>query len=278
MTATNRKRIINCLCFIPLILIIGFIVLPYLWTFVTSLKSNSELYSTHVTYIPKAPSLNNYRLLLQTTDFLPAMCRSLFVAIATTAIAVCVSSLAAYAFSRYQFRFKNLILSGILLLYMFPTVLYLTPLFLVFKKAGILGTWWCLLISNCTFTIPFSIWLLTSYIGEIPIELEEAAKIDGATVRQIFVKIIVPLLKPGIVATASYVFVSAWNEYLFSVMFTSSSTRTLTVSLASLIGEYDIRWDMISAGAILAIIPVMILFLFFQKNLVAGMTAGAVKG
>ncbi len=273
-----KSIFMRILFILSLSLIIAFIVLPYVWTFLTSLKNTGELYSTTVSYLPKSPTLGNYRELFTSTDFFPAMFRSLIISLLTSAIAIVVSSMASYAFARYEFKGKKLALSGILLLYMFPTVLYLTPLFLVFKNMRILGTWWCLLISNCTFTIPFSIWLLASYIQEIPKELEEAAKIDGATVSQVFLKIVMPLLKPGLVATGSYVFISSWNEYLFSVMFTSSATRTLTVSLASLVGEYDIRWDMISAGAVTAIIPVVIIFLLFQKNLVAGMTAGAVKG
>lgn len=273
-----KNIFMRILLILPLLLIVAFIVLPYLWTFLTSLKDSGELYSTTISYLPKNPTFQNYIELFTQTDFFPAMFRSLIISLLTSVIAIVVSSMASYAFARYEFKGKKLALSGILLLYMFPTVLYLTPLFLVFKKIHILGTWWCLLISNCTFTIPFSIWLLTSYIQEIPKELEEAAKIDGATVPQVFLRIVMPLLKPGLVATGSYVFISSWNEYLFSVMFTSSATRTLTVSLASLVGEYDIRWDMISAGAVTAIIPVVIIFLLFQKNLVAGMTAGAVKG
>ena len=272
------RSILSRLLYIVLFVIIAFIVLPYVWTFLTSLKNTHELYSTDITYIPRNPTLENYIELFTTTDFFPAMGRSLVISFLTSIIAVVVSSLAAYAFARYKFRFRNVAMSGILLLYMFPTVLYLTPLFLVFRQIGLLGTWWCLLISNCTFTIPFSIWLLTTYIKGIPMELEEASEIDGANLPHRLIRIVFPLLKPGIVATASYVFISAWNEYLFAVMFTSSSTRTLTVSLASLIGQYDIRWDMISAGAVTAIIPVVVIFLIFQKNLVEGMTAGAVKG
>ncbi len=274
----GRKSIAERLSYIILILIVAFIVIPYIWTFITSLKDTHELYSTTVTYLPKDPTLDNYIELFTTTDFFPAMGRSLVIAFLTAFIAVIVSSLAAYGFARYSFRGRHVILNGILLLYMFPTVLYLTPLFLVFRQIGILGTSWCLLISNCTFTIPFSISLLTTYIHGIPKELEEAAEIDGAGLPQRLVRIVFPLLKPGVVATASYVFISAWNEYLFAVMFTSSATRTLTVSLASLVGQYDIRWDMISAGAVTAIIPVVIIFLVFQRNLVEGMTAGAVKG
>ena len=279
MKSKRKNRIISRVILYIILIAVTFIFLfPLIWIVSTSFKTTSEIFNGLYNWIPIDPTLDNYIELFTTTDFFPAMGRSLVIAFLTAFIAVIVSSLAAYGFARYSFRGRHVILNGILLLYMFPTVLYLTPLFLVFRQIGILGTAWCLLISNCTFTIPFSISLLTTYIHGIPKELEEAAEIDGAGLPQRLVRIVFPLLKPGVVATASYVFISAWNEYLFAVMFTSSATRTLTVSLASLVGQYDIRWDMISAGAVTAIIPVVIIFLVFQRNLVEVMTAGAVKG
>ena len=264
--------------YLPFFLLLVFIVFPYLWTFLTSLKSTQELYNKTVIYFPAHPSFDNYKTLFQQSDFFQSALNSLMVAVITCAIAICVSVMAGYAFSRYRFRGRNLALSGILLLYMFPQVLFLTPLFIVFRNLGLLGTWASLVVSYCTFTIPFAIWLMTGYIGEIPLEMEEAAKIDGASLPQLFTKIILPLLKPGMVASGSYIFINAWNEYLYAVMFTSSESRTLPVSLAALIGEYDVRWDLISAGGICAVIPVVLLFTVAQKHLVAGMTAGSVKG
>ena len=161
---------------------------------------------------------------------------------------------------------------------MFPQVLFLTPLFITFRNLHLLGSWVSLVIAYCTFTIPFAIWLMTGFMDEIPQEIEEAAKIDGASMPQLFLRVIIPLLKPGMVATGSYIFINSWNEYLYAVMFTSSETRTLPVSLFSFIGEYDVRWDMISAGGITAVIPVVLLFMLVQKHLVTGMTAGSVKG
>lgn len=274
----KNKRRQKVIMLIPLILIVTFVVFPYIWTFLTSIKPTNELYKTDIKILPRQITFENYITLFVKTDFLKSMIHSILIASVTSCISMLVSSMASYAFARYQFKGKNLALSGILLLYMFPSVLYLTPLFVVFNKLNMIGSPVALIVSYCTFTIPFSIWLLTSYMKGIPLELEEAGKIDGAGVPKLLYHIVMPLLKPGLVATGTYVFINSWNEYLFAVMFTTSKNRTLPVSLASLVGEYDLRWDIISAGAVAAMIPVVIMFMFVQKNLVAGLTAGSVKG
>ena len=264
--------------FIPLAVIVCFVLFPYLWTFLTSIKPTEELYTMDVKILPRNLTFENYKTLIENTDFLTSMLHSIIIAVITSCISMVVSSMASYAFARYRFKGKNLALSGILLLYMFPSVLYLTPLFVLFNNLKLIGSPIALVVSYCTFTIPFSIWLLTAYMKSIPLELEEAGKIDGANIPQLLYYVVMPLLKPGPIATGTYVFINSWNEYLFAVMFTTSDNRTLPVSLASLVGEYDLRWDIISAGAVAAMIPVVILFMFVQKSLVAGLTAGSVKG
>ena len=264
--------------FVPLTIIVCYVLFPYLWTFLTSIKPTDELYTMDVKILPKNLTFENYFTLFHNTDFFQSMLHSIVIAVITSCISMLVSSMAAYAFARYRFRGKNLALSGILLLYMFPSVLYLTPLFVLFNNLKLIGSPLALVVSYCTFTIPFSIWLLTAYMKSIPLELEEAGKIDGASIPKLLYYVVMPLLKPGLIATGTYVFINSWNEYLFAVMFTTSDNRTLPVSLASLVGEYDLRWDIISAGAVAAMIPVVILFMFVQKSLVAGLTAGSVKG
>ncbi|WP_306301461.1 carbohydrate ABC transporter permease [Thermoanaerobacter thermocopriae] len=132
--------------------------------------------------------------------------------------------------------------------------------------------------SYITFTMPFSIWLLTGYINDLPISLEEAAMVDGANKVQAFVKVILPLLRPGIIATGVYVFMTSWNEYTFAVMFTNEVSRTIPVALKTLVGELGVQWGLLTAGGIITIIPVCVIFFFVQKRLVEGLTAGAVKG
>lgn len=157
-------------------------------------------------------------------------------------------------------------------------MLFLTPLFITFRNLYLPGSWVSLAIVYYTFITPFVIWLMTSSTDETPQETEEAARIDGTSMSQLFLQVITPLLKPGMVATGSYIFISSWDEYSYAVMFTSLETRTLSVSLLSFIGEYDVWWDMISAGGITAVIPVVLLFTLVQKHLVTGVTVGSIKG
>lgn len=266
------------LFFLPLLMICAFIIFPYVWTCITSLKSSEEMFTAKVVYWPANPSFNNYKNLLGGTDFLKSMWNSLSVGLLSTLLAIIVSTMAGYVFSRYRFRGSKMVLGGVLLLYMFPQVLFLTPLYVTFKSLGLLGNVYSLCVAYVTTTIPFAIWLMAGFISDIPYEMEEAAKIDGANTAQSFVRIIVPLLRPGMVAAGSYIFINCWNEYLYAVMFTSSSNRTLPVALSSFIAENRIRWDLLTAGGIVAVVPATVLFFLVQKQLVSGLTAGSVKG
>ena len=257
---------------------LAFLLFPFYWTFVTSVKPEKELYSEVVTYWPKDFSLDSYRRLFSDYNFFKPMANSLLVAALTTAISLTVSLLAAYAFSRYRFKGRKILMTMFLTNNMFPTVLLLIPLYSIMRKIGILYTPTSLVLSYTTFTIPFSIWLLNGYLDDLPLALEEAAMVDGANRAQAFLKIILPILMPCIVATGAYVFMTAWNEYTFAVMFTNEANRTIPVALKNLIGQLGVEWGMLTAGGIITIIPVCIMFFFAQKRLIAGLTAGAVKG
>ena len=257
---------------------LAFLLFPFYWTFVTSVKPEKELYSEIVTYWPRDFSLDSYRRLFSDYNFLKPMANSLLVAALTTAISLTVSLLAAYAFSRYRFKGRKILMTMFLTNNMFPTVLLLIPLYSIMRKIGILYTPTSLVLSYTTFTIPFSIWLLNGYLDDLPLALEEAAMVDGANRAQAFLKIILPILMPCIVATGAYVFMTAWNEYTFAVMFTNEANRTIPVALKNLIGQLGVEWGMLTAGGIITIIPVCIMFFFAQKRLIAGLTAGAVKG
>jgi multiple sugar transport system permease protein len=257
---------------------LAFLLFPFYWTFVTSVKPESELYGETVTYWPKTFSVDSYRKLFTDFNFLKPMANSLAVAAMTTVISLTVSVLAAYAFSRYRFKGRKLLMTMFLTNNMFPTVLLLIPLYAIMRKLGILYTPGSLVLSYTTFTIPFSIWLLNGYLDDLPMALEEAAMVDGANRAQAFVRIIMPILTPCVVATGAYVFMTAWNEYTFAVMFTNEANRTIPVALKNLIGQLGVQWGMLTAGGIITIIPVCVMFFFAQKRLIAGLTAGAVKG
>ncbi|KAB1438126.1 carbohydrate ABC transporter permease [Candidatus Galacturonibacter soehngenii] len=265
--------------YIPLLLLLVFILFPFYWTFVTSIKSESELYGMVVTYWPKSLSLESYRKLFTTTvNFVDAMKNSLIVAFITTIVSLATSTAAAYAFSRYRFAGRKVLMCMFLSNNMFPTVLLLIPLYSIMRKMGLLYSPWALVLAYTTFTIPFSVWLLNGFLNDLPITLEEAALVDGCNRGSAFFRIILPILSPCLVATGVYIFMTSWNEYTFAVMFTNTSTRTIPVALKSLIGQLGVQWDLLTAGGIVTIIPVCIMFFFAQKRLVEGLTAGAVKG
>ena len=264
--------------YIPLLLILLFILFPFYWTFITSIKPEAELYGA-VTYWPKAIVWDSYKNLFTTTvNFLDAMKNSFVVAAATTIVSLTTSTLAAYAFSRYRFAGRRAMMALFLSNNMFPTVLLLIPLYSIMRKMGLLYTPGSLILAYTTFTIPFSVGLLNGFLNDLPLTLEEAALVDGCNRRTAFSKIILPILGPCLVATGVYIFMTSWNEYTFAVMFTNTQTRTIPVALKSLIGQLGVQWDLLTAGGIITIIPVCIMFFFAQKRLVEGLTAGAVKG
>lgn len=274
---TGIKRIL--LVYLPLVLLMVFILFPFYWTFVTSVKPEDELYGAVVTYWPKHITFEAYTKLFTTTvDFLTAMKNSFIVASLTTIVALTASTLAAYAFSRYQFVGRKLLMSIFLCNNMFPTVLLLIPLYSIVRKMGLLYTPASLILSYTTFTIPFSVWLLLGFLNDLPMSLEEAALVDGCNRGSAFIRIILPILGPSLVATGVYIFMQSWNEYTFAMMFTNTASRTIPVALKSLIGQLGVQWDLLTAGGIITIIPVCIMFFFAQKRLVEGLTAGAVKG
>ena len=270
------RRIIS---YLPLVILLVFILFPFYWTFITSVKPEDELYGAAVTYWPRVITFESYKKLFTTTvNFLAAMKNSFIVASLTTMVSLTASTLAAYAFSRYEFAGRKSLMCIFLCNNMFPTVLLLIPLYTIMRKLGFLYTPASLVLSYTTFTIPFSVWLLLGFLNDLPMSLEEAALVDGCNRGVAFVKIILPILGPCLVATGVYIFMTSWNEYTFAMMFTNTDTRTIPVALKSLIGQLGVQWDLLTAGGIVTIIPVCIMFFFAQKRLVEGLTAGAVKG
>jgi multiple sugar transport system permease protein len=278
----ERGKILNglgrILVWLPILLILVFLLFPFYWTFVTSIKPESELYSTVVRYWPRRPTFESYKKLFVEINFLRPMSNSFIVALCTTLVSLAASTLAAYAFTRFEFPGRKPLMAMFLTNNMFPVVLLLIPLYSIMRKMGLLYTPLALILSYTTFTIPFSIWLLNGYLKDLPVSLEEAAMIDGANRVQAFLHIVIPVLTPCIVATGVYIFMTSWNEYTFAVMFTNPNNRTIPVTLKNLIGQLGVQWDLITTGGIITIIPVCIMFFFAQKRLVEGLTAGAVKG
>ncbi|MDD2375785.1 MAG: multiple sugar transport system permease protein [Clostridiales bacterium] len=266
------------LLFLPLLILLLFILFPFYWTFITSIKPEQELYTRVLTYWPQAPTWQNYRDLFVKFDFVEPIKNSLLVAAMATIVSLVVSLLAAYAFSRFEFKGKKIFMVMFLTNNMFPTVLLLIPLYTLMRQLGLLFTPASLVLSYTTFTIPFSVWLLNGYLHDLPHSLEEVALVDGANRAQAFLRIILPLMIPCLIATGVYIFMTSWNEYTFAVMFTNADNRTIPVALKKMVGQFKIEWGLLTAGGIITIIPVCTMFFFAQKRLVEGLTAGAVKG
>ena len=250
----------------------AFVLLPFVWMLLTSLKPSREVLMMPVIM------WENYVDTYRAAPFAVYFFNSAIVSLAITAGELVTTILAAYAFSRYQFRGRKLLMCIFLSNNMFPTVLLMIPLYSIMRQIGLLYTPGALVLSYTTFTIPFTIWLLQGFIRDFPFSLEEAALVDGCSRLTAFFHVFLPIMKQCLIAAGVYIFMQAWNEYTLSSMFTNPQTRTIPVALNSLIGQLGVEWDMLCAGGMVAILPVCVMFFFAQKRLVEGLTAGAVKG
>ncbi|WP_193141713.1 MULTISPECIES: carbohydrate ABC transporter permease [unclassified Meridianimarinicoccus] len=261
---------------LPMLAILTFTLGPYLWMFLTSISRESTLFT-------EGPSIwnatiENYTRLFNTVGFGDNLLDSLIVASGTVLVGLSLSVTAAYAFSRFNFPGKRLLMLQFLLINMFPLVLLILPLFVLMRVLGLLDTHLALIIANSTIAIPFSIWMMVSYMNGIPRSLDEAAMTDGCTRMQALVRVVLPLCLPGIIATGIYIFITSWNEYLYALTLGGRNVRTITVAVQTLIGEYEVQWGLLTAGGIVGAMPATVLFLLVQKRLISGLTQGAVKG
>jgi multiple sugar transport system permease protein len=266
-----------------LILLLIFAMLPMVWMLITSLKTQFAALQYPPQWWPKNPTLDQYRTLLSPSndtgkEFLRYMLNSIWVSTATTVIGVAVAVPAAYAFSRFRFPGRQALFYSVLLRNMFPAVVFLMPLFIMMRKLHLINTHASLILTYLTFGLPLSIWLLKGFYDNIPAQLEQAARIDGATRFQAFIKIVMPLSSPGIIATAIYSFILAWNEYVYALTFLNDKDLlTLPVGLQRFFTEFATNWPGLMAASFIMSVPVVVLFLMLQKYFVRALTEGAVK-
>ncbi len=256
-----------------------FIVFPFVWMLLTSFKgSQGEIYAFPVTYLPKAPSLKNYIAILVKGSFGKYMLNSFVVAASAAAIAEVIGIMAAYVLSRFKFRGKKCVTIFFLITQMIPAFVMLGPLRQIISGLGLLDDLRGLILLYTNMTIPFTVVTLIGFYDNVPKSLEEAAWIDGCGYLKGLWHIVIPTIKPGIMATFIFAFVNSWNELYLAIMFINSdANKTIPVGLNSLILSFDIKWGEMAAGSVLALIPTILLFSIAQKYMVEGLTAGAVK-
>jgi multiple sugar transport system permease protein len=254
-------------------------ILPVVWIISLSLKDPATIADGR--FLPSKWSFDNYSGIFQTSEFTRALINSIGIAAISTVLACALAAMAAYAIARLDFPGKVVILTSALAIAMFPPIAIVGPIFNIWKNVGLFDTWPGLIIPYMTFTLPLAIYTMSAFFREIPWELEQAAQIDGATPFQAFRKVIVPLAAPGVFTTAILTFIFAWNDFLFAVSLTSTNAaRTVPAALSAFPGESQFTQPTgsIAAAAVVVTIPIIIMVFMFQRRIVAGLTAGAVKG
>ena len=261
-------------------IVLAYCLLPFVWMFIVSIAEEHSQFLRELEYLPSRPTLDNYFNVFAVMPFGRYFGNSMFVAVAVMLLTLAVSVTAAYAFVRFQFPGRKVMILGMLLVYMLPSIVLLVPLLVIFRTLGMINTYQSLILAETTHAVPFAVWLLTGYFAALPRELEESALVDGCTPFQALIRIVLPLSLPGVIAAGLFVFIASWNNFLFAFMLTSGEeVRTLPVVTRFFVqGEADFPWGTIMASAVMTTLPVAVLFLFFQRYLIRGLTAGSVKG
>lgn len=265
--------------YLLVIVIALYLLVPFFWAVLTSFRSSGDLFLPPAQFITAASTFGNYINVFGNPNFQKGLLFSLIVAVGSVVISLILGSFAAYALGRFKFRFKTAILYIILAVSVFPQIAVLGGLYTLISGLELYNNPLGLILSYLIFTIPFTVWVLTSFVRDIPGELEEAALVDGASPLQTLFRVLFPVMMPALVTTGLLAFINAWNEYLFALTFTSTN-RTTPVVIANYSGatQFDQPWGQIMAASIVVTVPLIILVLVFQRNIVSGLTAGAVKG
>jgi len=275
---STKKNILFCILSLIVLCVLLF---PLFWIFITSLKTEQEIFQYPPTFYPHKLNLKSYAAQIETGDFnmFRAFANSFVISFGAMLIAVVLAVPASYAIARYRFAGRKAMLLGFLVTQMLPVSVLLTPMFIMFKGMHVYNTWGSAVLADATLGIPFSVLILKNYFASIPKELEEAAYIDGCGRLQAFLKVLVPVAKSGIVVCAIFSFLYSWGDLAYGMTFIlNQQKRPITAGIFNFMGQYGTRWSYLTAFAIVTIIPVALIFIFMQKYIIAGMTSGAVKG
>jgi len=283
MSKAQRRVTMRVLFYLLLVVITFYIVFPFYWAIRSSITPDNALFSTPVQYWPTNPTLNNYQLVFSNGNFVRALANSTVVAISVTVLSLVIGVLGSYALGRFRFPGRLPVMYLILSMTMFPQIAVLGALFQRVSQFGLYNQLPALIITYLIFTLPFTVWVLTSFFEQMPKDLEEAAYVDGCTPIQTMYMVMLPLVAPGLVTTGLLAFIGAWNEFLFALSFIQTPDK-MTVPLAlvnfatSTAGGFEIPWGQIQAATVIVTVPLIVLTLIFQRRILAGLTAGAVKG
>lgn len=280
MNGELKKRNNILLCVISVI-VLCILLFPVFWTLITSLKTEQEIFQNPPTFYPHVLNTKSYAAQVETGDFnmFRSFLNSFIISLGAMVIAVLLAVPASYAIARYRFKGRNGMLLCFLVTQMLPVSVLLTPMFIMFRNMHLYNTWGASILSDATIGIPFSILILKNYFSSIPKDLEEAAWVDGCNKFVTFIRILVPIAKPGIIVCAIFSFLYAWGDLAYGMTFIlDQQKRPITAGIFNFMGQYGTRWSYLTAFAIVTIIPVSLIFIFMQKYIIAGMTSGAVKG
>ncbi len=274
----RKKYFASLISHIYLLLLCFFAIFPLLWIIISSVKGKGELTGNPTAFLPKVVTLEYYRHVIFDLGFIVNIRNSVIISLATTGIAITISSLAAYGIVRFFPKIGTVLSKVLVTTYIFPPILLAIPYSIVMAKLGLTNTRIGLVLVYLSFSIPYAVWLLVGFFKTVPIGIEEAAKIDGANKIQVFMQVVIPLVAPGIVATAIYTFINVWNEFLYSlILINDTSKMTVAVALRSLNGSEILDWGDMMAASTLVVVPSIIFFCLIQNKIAGGLSEGAVK-
>lgn len=264
--------------YIYLTILAVFAAFPLVWIILSAFKGNGEMTGDPTAILPKVWTMDNFRIVLGQLKFGDNILNSIIIAGSTTLITITISALGAYGVVRFFPRFGKIMTRVLITTYMFPPILLAVPYSIIIGKLGMMNNRLALIIVYLSFSVPYAIWLLVGFFQTVPIEIEEAAHVDGANKIQVFGIVVLPIVAPGIVAVAIYTFINAWNEFLYSLILMNSSEKmTVAVVLKSLEGQEVMNWGVMMAASAIVVIPSIIFFMLIQKKIAGGLAAGSVK-
>ena len=280
MGSKTTNRIVSAiLAYVVIFISLIFFVLPMLWIIYTSFRTQASIFTGDVFSPLEEYTLENYQTILSVTDFITFFLNSFKIASVVTVLSLFCSVIAAYALSRFDFKGKNTLIMGVFSTQMFPQVLLIIPMYLIIFNLFLLDTVLGVVLGQLILVLPFQVWMLKGYFDNIPMDLDEAARIDGCSIAQRLLYVVLPVAAPGIMVAAFFSFVVSWGDFLIvSIINQSQRTATVTLIIQRLSSALLIRWGQVAAATVLTIVPTIILFFFVQNRLVTGLTAGAVKG